>query len=335
MKCDKCNKNITKTNHGVECNHCEKIVHLTTSCAGLTNKQLAALRATENLEWTCRECHDNSPKRRSIVVPDDDEDDEFLHGNSTGNLQIDVKQLLKDIAKDVEKTIKRELQDMTQSLQVHSDLMQDALIRIDEMKETVLELKKKNVELSNKNNHLQTRVGALEQRIQIFEQQKLSRYLDIHYIPTCKDENPLQIAHAVAKKLNQGTTDIEQAQRMPGKQDNPGPIQVILKTEQAQEKWLDTFKQQQKSKVQIKLSDIIASDNTLGTSGIGHAKDQNIVVRETLTPYNKHLLWYTKQEISDTYKYIWIKKGFLRVRKDGQENKPIIIRSEEDVKNLK
>lgn len=335
VKCDKCNKNITKTKHGIECSRCEKIVHLATTCAGLTNKQLVALRAADNLEWTCQECHDSSPKRRSVIVPDDDVDDEDRYGMSTGNLQIDVKQLLKDISIDIEKTIKKEMKDINHSLQVHSDLVQDAIDRVDEVKEAILELKRKNAELENKNNYLETRVGALEQRIQDFEQQKLSRCLDIHYIPTFKDENPLQIVQAVAKSLKQQTIDIEQVQRMPEKKDSPGPIQVILKTEQAQERWVDSFKQYQKSKVQLKISDILAHDGTLGANIIDQHRNKNIVVRETLTPYNKHLLWFAKQEIKGIYKYIWIKKGVLRVRKDGQENKPIIVRSEKDVKNLK
>lgn len=330
MKCDTCNKNIVRTKPGLVCGRCEKIVHHTTSCAGLTNKQLTALRATENLEWTCQECHDVSPRRRSIIVPDDEEEDEIRYDIPTDNLQIDVKQLLKDITQHVEKTIRRELKDINHSLQTHSDLMQDSIDSVNEMKTIMLDLKKKNVELVNKNKHLETRVGALEQRIQDFEQQKLSRNLEIHYMPNFKDENTLQIAQTLAKKLNLRTSDIEHAQRMHGKKDNPGPVQIILKTEQAQEQWLETFKQHQKSKGQIKLSDIFGLDNT---NKIDH--DQNIVIREALTPYNKHLLWYAKQEIRDTYKYIWIKKGVLRVRKDGEENKPIIVRSETDIKNLK
>lgn len=38
---------------------------------------------------------------------------------------------------------------------------------------------------------------------------------------------------------------------MPGKKENPGSIQIILKAEQALEKRLDTFKQYQNSKVHI------------------------------------------------------------------------------------
>jgi hypothetical protein len=92
-KCDNCSKNITKNKPGIECNRCEKIVHLSNQCSGLTSKQLAALRATENLEWTCHECQ-NSSRRRSIIIPDYDEEEDNCAESS--NVQIDIKKLLGD-----------------------------------------------------------------------------------------------------------------------------------------------------------------------------------------------------------------------------------------------
>lgn len=322
-KCDKCNKNITKTKPGLECIRCEKIVHLNTTCSELTNKQLAAVRATDNLDWTCRDCHDLSPKRRSIVVPDDDDDEDKY--SDAQSLKIDIKQLLGDITKEMEKTIKREMREVTQSLQFHSEKMDELIASLEACQGTIKDLKKKNVELTNKNNYLETRLGALEQRVQEMDQSTLSDCIEICNIPLAEEDNPSSIARIIAGKLNQPTSGIKQAVRLPGKKDNPGPIKVQLNTQQLQTEWLLAAKSKDRI---LKIVDIIPG-------AVITEAGKNIYIRESLTQYNKHLLWYTKKELNNIFKYIWIKKGILRVRKEGTNEKPIIIRSKEDVNKLK
>lgn len=112
-KCDKCNKNIIKKCARLECSRCEKTVHCTTLCSGLFNKQITVLRAAENLDWTCLECYQISPRRRSLILPDDYEDED---NGKISNTQINVKQLVADISKEVEKAIHKELKGITESL---------------------------------------------------------------------------------------------------------------------------------------------------------------------------------------------------------------------------
>ncbi|KAL0829214.1 hypothetical protein ABMA28_004045 [Loxostege sticticalis] len=236
-KCDNCNKNITKSKPGLECNRCEKLVHLTNQCTGLTNKQLAALRASENLEWTCQDCQDKTPRRSSIVIPNDDEGDEDYSESPT--IQIDVKKLLGDISKEVERAIKKEMKDLTQSLQFQSDKM-DELI--------------KNIEI----------------------------------IP-------------------------------------PGPVIIELNSDQTQLAWLAASKS---ISPRITAQEICPHNYSSSLNTV-------IFICEALTQYNKQLLYYAKQELKDAFRYIWIKKGVLRVRREGENQKPIIIRSSDDIKRIK
>lgn len=320
VKCDKCNKAITRNKQGLECSRCEKIVHLNTACSELTNKQMAAVRAAENLEWTCRECHEISPKRHTIVVPDDDEEDGKL--SEAPELKIDIKQLLADISKEMEKTIKREMRELSQSLQFQSEKMDELIATVEACQGTISDLKKKNIELTNKNKNLETRVGALEQRLQEKEQRELSNYVEICNVPQSDEENTLLLAQQVATKLKQPVDDIKQAVRLPGRKDTPGPIQVQLKSDQIQTKWVTVSKA---SELKIKVIDI---DPASQSSKI-------VYVREALTPYNKYLLWFAKQELSSTYKYIWVKKGIIRARKEGDGERAIVIRTKEDISGLK
>lgn len=322
-KCDNCSKIISKTKPGLKCHRCEKIVHLSTQCAGLTNKQLTALRASENLDWTCQDCQNQSFKRRSIIVPSDDEADE--DGTDPVNMHIDIKKLLCDISKEMEKTIKREMQEITSSMQFHTDKLDELITTIEAMQVTMTAIQKKNIELTNKNNNLETRVGALEQRLQENEQQKLCNWIEIHNLPSSESENLLHLAGKIAQELNQGPEDVKQAKRLPGRNERPGPVQIELITEEKQTSWLTATKTR-KSKITI--SKILPSPPT-------SKANEYISVCEALTPYNKHLLWSAKQALKETHRYIWIKKGVLRVRKEGENQKPCIIRSVEDVEKIK
>ncbi|XP_026324722.1 uncharacterized protein LOC113233744 [Hyposmocoma kahamanoa] len=319
-KCDKCNKNITKSNAGVECSKCEKLVHLSVACSGLSTKQRAALRINNNLGWTCDECHRESPHRRSVVVPEDEEEEETAEALSP-KATIDIKKLLRDISLEMEKAIKRELQDLTKSFEFHTEKMDEILETMDAFKISVQELTKKNNDLTNKNNHLKTRVGALEQRLQEIEQQQLSTTLTISNVPHEGREKPLVLVEKIAERLELNREDILEVRRLPSRQPQNGPIQVKLSDEVAQEKWLQ----------KAKSTKIIVSSLFRNTSP--ETAQQSIIIREALTAYNKKLLWNTKQQLKDIYKYIWCKKGVIRVRKEDNTQLKII-RSEDDIKNL-
>lgn len=319
-KCDKCNKTITKRSPGLECSRCEKLVHGNTLCSGLSNKQLTALRAAENLEWTCEECHKSSPKRPSFYVPQDDGDDEDAEGNYQEHSQINVKQFLRDISVEMEKTMKKEVKELTKSLQFHSDKMDEVMESIEAFKQTITDLKRKNTELTNKNSHLETRIQALEQQFQSTEQQKYANHLEIANVPFNEKEDTSVLIEKIAKKLQLSTSEIESSKRLPGKPERPGSILIKTKGESIQTKWLAS----------AKTTTILVTDVMQNVSN----NNEKIYIREALTPYNKMLLWNAKQELKSTYKFIWCKRGIIRARKD-EESRTHILRSTEDIKKLK
>ncbi|XP_026323146.1 general transcriptional corepressor trfA-like [Hyposmocoma kahamanoa] len=223
-KCDICDKSITKKCPGVECRRCEKCVHLSSECSGLTTKQQVALRSS-NLLWLCQECELSTSKRKSIVIPEG-EDEETEEAADKLPFQIDVKQLLKDISIEMEKTVRKELAELSGSLQYHSDQMEELEKTIHEFKTSIKDLQKKNTELSHLNTHLLTRVGALEQRVQSLEQERLSSAIELSNIPREENENITEIVKTVARKLKTPTTNIRTVQRQGTSKDRPGNIIV-------------------------------------------------------------------------------------------------------------
>lgn len=321
-QCDKCYKNITKTKPGVECGKCGKIVHLA-DCSGLTAKQRTTLRANASLEWTCEECQKVSPKRRSVIVPED-EDEEVDLENSVPKTatSIDVKKLLRDISIEVERSIKRELKDLTKSFEFHTEKMDEILDNIEAFKTTVQELKKKNIELTNRNNNLEIRVGALEQRVQDFEQKQLAKTLEISNIPNNTEDDYNIILKKISLQLKVSSNEIEEIKHVSGRKDRPGMLMVKFRVESDKKTWLQN----------AKTTKIIVG--SIMPNATGNIAKEIIYIREALTPYNKKILWTAKQQLKDRYKFIWCKNGIVRARKD-ENGESIIIRSEEDIKKMK
>ncbi|KAJ8716293.1 hypothetical protein PYW08_001874 [Mythimna loreyi] len=315
-KCDNCKKSITKASPGLECSKCERIVHLNPKCTGLTNKQIAALKAASSLEWTCNECQQESPRRNSsIITPyDDDEDDETP-------VQINAKKLLTNISKEVEKAIKREMTQVSDSLQFHSAKLDEAVECIESFKKTIKALERRNMELINKNNNLETRVGALEQRLQEMEQEKLGRFVEIANVPKQKDENVKLLVNKIALHLKQSTEDIKSARRLYGRNDQSTNILVELNDEKIPGNWINAAKNIKPTVVQV-LSNELNNNNT-------------IYVREAMTKHHKHLFWNAKQElkVNHNYKYVWFKQGLVKARKDDGD-KICTLRSMNDIHQL-
>lgn len=342
-KCDSCDKIITRKSPGLECNKCNKYVHASTQCAGLTAKQLAAVKAADSLEWMCDDCKQNSDRRSSHFVPceDTEEDDDVKlskTSNSTGdinalreiakevekNIKREVSSMaaLREIAKEVEKNIKRELTSMTSSIEFLTDKMEEFTECMDAYKNRIKELEKKNTTLANNNTHLETKVKSLEQRMQDMEQKQLSCTIEVAGIPFMDNENTTKLIQKVAEKMNLDNKTTRNIKRTGVRAGQGGLLLVEFSEAGERELWLSKARD-----ANVLLSDIqpdVADDQA----------KVRIFVREALTHYNKQLLWKTKQELREAYKYIWYKDGKVLVRK-SDKSKIITVRSDDDIKNLR
>lgn len=326
--CDNCQKLINKRSPGIECKRCGKTVHLNVECSGLTAKQRTALKAANYLQWMCKECQDHSSKRRSVIIPNDEEDEEeevSMDVDSKRELHINVKQLLKDISKEMEKTIHKELADVTKALEYQSDKMDELTESVEGFKAAIQELKKKNIELQNRNNHLETRIGALEQRMQETEQEKLSKTIEIINVPCDQKEVVSEVIVKIANKLQVTNDEIEEVKRLPSRKEQPGLIVIKFKNETSRLKWMSASKL-----TKLIAEDIVPKCTEMCSTNKSY---QSIYIREALTRYNKKLLWQTKQELQDIFKFVWCKGGVIRARKE-ENGQIFIIRHEKDLQKL-
>ncbi|KAI5644311.1 hypothetical protein NE865_03680 [Phthorimaea operculella] len=317
-KCDICAKSITNKSPGLECSKCEKIVHATTACSGLTTKQIAALRNSESLEWTCDECQKSTSRRRSYISGGEDDDEEIDGAKSyqpkNNTFPIDIKKLLSDISKDVEKAIKKELGELAKSVNYCCD-------KVEDFEDEAKILKTKVKELENRNRYLELKIGALEQRHNELEQGQLCKSIEIVGIPPAENENVEETVKTVAKAINVRETSIKSSKRLPTRDDKVPSIVVKLTSEESQAQWIAAGRS-----ARLKLKNL--REDTSDTN------DCDVFIRPKLSYYNKALLGLSKMKLKDAgYKYVWIKNGRILARKEEQ-GKIVIIRNEDDINRL-
>lgn len=318
-KCSQCNKVVTKKSPGLECLKCSVLVHAKAECAGLSAKQFAALKAAENLEWTCNSCA-RDPKRKSSFVTAEDDDDE-QESNTTGEIvTLNAEKFMKNVTKEMKKILKEELGDLNSSVEFLSDKVDECLDTIRLLEERMKALERKNIDLGNKNKNLENRVIALEQRLNEQEQENNNTTLEIVGVPYKKSEDIEKIVASIAKKIKACPQQMQQAIRLNGRNNKDGVIRVELQGRKAKADWITLARQQQ-----VIVSDIY-DDVEKGM--------ERIYIREALTYYYKNLLWKTKEALKNVYKFVWFKDGKILARK-CENAKVFTIRCENDIDKVK
>ncbi|XP_045495853.1 uncharacterized protein LOC123694454 [Colias croceus] len=320
-KCANCNKNITLKQPGLECSRCNKSVHASTVCAKLTGKQLAALRNSDGLEWSCDHCLSNVSSRSSFfVTPDESSDDEDARSSST----LDQKKLVASITREMQKIIKAELGDLTTAMEHMNGQMTDLEELVKRQENTIKTLLNKNTDLINKNKNLELRIAAAEQHINEIDQKLLACTIEIAGVPEATNQNLNSVLESVAQNLQVNICDVLSSRRMPKPQNRPQPGNIIVevKSNVVRNQWLASAKQKE-----ITVGDILPrlpSDQAT----------RRVFVREALTHRTKTLLYNAQQKLKDSYKFVWCKAGVVYAKKLDDKSRPFIIRSLSDIESL-
>lgn len=317
-KCFNCNKNITKKAPGIECSRCEKCVHATTECANISTKQIAALRATNGLEWSCEECLGGTSKRSSFFIPEDEPETDSEEAKKT--ITIDVKKLLNDITFEMRKTIKQELESFQTSLEFISDQVSGIEETLRNQNSKIKQLENKNMDLANQNKNLELRICTMEQRQQEFEQQQLATSLEIAGIPkTAEKEDVTLLMKTVASKLDVNADDMLTARRTATRKEKPGSILVEMRSKASRDQWVKSGRDKEPT-----VGDILGLSTPTGSATDG------VYVREALSHHIKTLLYQAGSRLRPSFQYVWCKEGKVLARKN-KDTKAIPIYSVKDI----
>jgi Baculovirus FP protein len=181
-------------------------------------------------------------------------------------------------------------------------LREDLSLQVKDLNVSVELLKKQNIEKDRV-------IEALTIQVNSLDQYGRKKNIEITNIEEKRGENIEEIVLNLAEKLDVDLAahEIESAHRLPTRNaDKVAPIIVQF----ASRKKRDQFLEKKKT---------VVSSNLLtgGTSEVGERK---VYINENLAPFYKELFWKTKQRAKDAgYKFVWIKRGRIFVKKNETE----------------
>lgn len=164
-------------------------------------------------------------------------------------------------------------------------------------------------------------INKIQQDLNEFQQHYRNNFIEIHNLPETKGESPddlekMLINVAATTGVNIDETEIEEIYRIPTSNKNlPKPI--IAKLSKKKRNMIIAGRKN-KDLTQDKI--------------IHNGEREKVYVNESLTKFNKGLLYETKKNATD-YKYIWTKEGRILAKKDDG-SKPIQIRNFQDIFKL-
>lgn len=321
-KCAKCNKLVNRKSPGLQCGKCNKWMH--SSCASISNDQLAALYTTEAADWKCRGCIGSAKQKRiSVILPDEDEDNTDTDSVTPGpgpildaNSQKILTTVLATIRREIKDTIQEELK---KTLQFYSDKIDDYQNTMDKCEEKIKTMENQYKDLNNKYLHMKNNYEAFYIKLNSIEQNKLENTLEICGIPREEGENLIEKTNKIGEIIKQDSADVVKVFRKeykaPAARKRNSSTVVVQLREGRRDQWLDA-----------------AKTSTITPRHIGQDGDGRIYLREALTPATAYLLWKTKSELKDTniVQFVWCKRGNILIRK-SEKDKIHIVRSENDV----
>lgn len=299
MKCQKCKKVLSERGPHFVCQGaCQGTFH-----RNCVNGLLADMKAGKT-RYCCNNCEEES----------EDEPEE----------SVDVSKAIKDILKKVSVLpgLEKQLDAISLSMSVLSEKYDTLLAEHEQSKERIVKLEKVTMNTQNKCIHLEKCNVALQQKVEELEQATRKHKIEITGVEQLPSENVMDIVAKVGRAIDVSCADIESAARAhplkPGKR--PAPIIVAFKTTgtESRDKWLA-----QRRKLM----------STTSGGIVGGSMTTKIYINEDLTHASRVLLWNAKQRLRASYKYIWVSKGKILVKKTDDSN-AVWVKTENDLLDL-
>ncbi|KAG7297004.1 hypothetical protein JYU34_019928 [Plutella xylostella] len=308
MDCQNCKKPLSKRGPHFKCGGiCQGTFHK--ACV----KGLAAEIKAGIVRTHCNNCDDAADFEQEDKMEDAEQ---FSSSNNN---------VLKDINRKIGmiKDVKIQLISLTQSIDFLSEKYELLLTEHTKTKSDVVRLDKNITQLTNKCTYLEKCNGALEEKIMDIEQKTRRHNLQIVGVECMPDEKVSELVKKLGDLIGATTNHISSVNRMPERSKNKtASILVRFNNDElgyaAREDWMSR-------------RHAVSLDSSAVTGG---SATHRIYVNEDLTRDIRNLLWKAKTELKGIYQYVWVRHGRVQAKKDA-EGRPIWIRSESDISELK
>lgn len=282
--CRRCKDDIPDDTVKVKCyGPCKSSYHI--ECSNLSVRTFRAKSEAEKKKWICVNCRENKIKktRGEKVLSDND-------GKTSENESSDGED--------------EEITGMTMEEKIDKILTGQGKINkaMDEFLKTVNKLQSDIQKRDEK-------IKEIEDELHDLQQQSRKNHLEIHNLPQIEGEdeavlllNIISVASAVGIEINED--DIEKCFRLNSKnKSKPKPIIIQFSSGKKRNKILAERKK------------IVTQDQILKNGN--DDRTSRVYINESLTRYNKELLYKTKAEASKKgYKYVWTSDGAILMKKE-------------------
>lgn len=301
MNCARCGEAIRKGEEAVRCyGSCEGSYHL--DCTNMSVRTYRKKSEEQKRKWECISCKENlkkiATKKRVDCVASSEE--------SNGEEEEEEVIARKDSLSSVERKLDLLLKGQSRTNNA-----------IEKLEETVKFLRN---ELLQKDKAIE----ELKDELHEFQQHYRNSYLEIHNLPEVGGEDKkvlekhvIKIAAISGVELKED--DIEEVHRIPTKnRDKIKPVIVHLSSRKKRNAILSELK-----KVKLTQDTVINNKN-----------NSRVYVNESLTKYNKELLFECKRKAMEiNYKYVWTAEGKILMRAE-ERGRVIRIKTLSDLQNL-
>lgn len=302
MECQKCKKILSKKGSHFLCQgQCQGTFHR--SCV----KGLASdLKAGKNRIY-CNNCEEDESET-------EEQDDDGQ----------DSDKILKDIRKNVRAIpgLLKQLESIKHSMFLLSEKYDVLLAEHEKSKDKIHKLEKTVESINNKCIYIEKCNVVLEQKLHDYKQSTRKHNIEIVGIEQMPNENVKEIVNNIGKIINTGCQHIDWVRRNHPRKEGIKSASIIVGFKTSGTESRDAWLLERR-----KLTDITSDKITGGTL------TNKVYINEDLTKTTRTLLWNTKKELHSSYKYIWVAKGKILVKKNDGD-KAIWVRSENDISDL-
>lgn len=292
--CAVCNRSITAKHIKITCCDCEKDFHGT--CVKISKADIE-YQSNTGLVWRCDPC--NEERRRSMSFEGD---------ANEGKLTLsDVLKAIQELSKEHKTSIK----DFNKSYELLNDKLSENTVMLKDQNEKITQYIEKIDQLATENKVLKERIQVLEDKLDDTDQYSRRNCVEIQGVPV-KDNNVLQTVKDVGSALGFDIQDTmvdacHTLGKKPNSKDPPGIIVKFVRRMDA-----DTLLAKRRLK------------RDFSTRHLNLPTDSPIYVNESLTPYRRKLLAMARDERrKHDYKYLWVRRGTIFLRK--VDNGPVVV----------
>jgi hypothetical protein len=315
MNCSTCNNPLPTNGEMVTCSQCNRNYHYD-DCSGLSANTWLAKSSAEKNKWRCKKC------RTTIATRSKSEREE----KSSPDIPSELKQGFAAIKESLEKMFTQHYNAMRDQLKQFENTIQENSKKMTELSEVFVGLKndvlaivEENKRIKESQMSLNAEIQDLRVQVQIMDQYSRNRNVEVHGIPTSKNENLDNLLQQLFKKVDLEMNKNDYiAHRMSPRRNGSQPIIIQFNNRNTRNQLMKKGKT-----AKLNFRDVQPD-----------SPDSPIYLNENLNTYFKNLFFEVKQlNKQKGYAFIWFNNSKLFVKK-SQGSKAVWIKSISDFEKL-